>query len=270
MKNCSTLRLCLASCLFVILSGAAFAAELHPIVEVQTGYFFGASSGGKWIKADAAVKQIAAARSYRLFSLTDAAGDAKGTKPKSIDEPCPDVYSVELAPKTEKATIALAAPWNALPRKARLQDTTQEIYVNAAREFLRSRGIKQPLVRIKRLLRVDLEGDGEEEVLLEATHYAGHDEEVPTGARAGDYSFVMLRRVVNGNVRTSLVAGEFYPKATTFSAPNYYEIAAVLDLNGDGKLEVVVHSAYYEGGATSIYEWTAEKMKAVLSVECGV
>ena len=29
----------------------AIAAELHPIVEVQAGYFFGTVSGGKWLKA---------------------------------------------------------------------------------------------------------------------------------------------------------------------------------------------------------------------------
>jgi hypothetical protein len=29
----------------------AIVAELHPIVEVQTGYFFGTVSGGKWLKA---------------------------------------------------------------------------------------------------------------------------------------------------------------------------------------------------------------------------
>jgi hypothetical protein len=32
------------------------ADELHPIVEVQGGYFFGAVSDGKWIKAAEAAK----------------------------------------------------------------------------------------------------------------------------------------------------------------------------------------------------------------------
>jgi hypothetical protein len=34
----------------------AIAAELHPIVEVQTGYFFGTVSGGKWLKAAESAK----------------------------------------------------------------------------------------------------------------------------------------------------------------------------------------------------------------------
>jgi hypothetical protein len=34
------------------------AAELRPIVEVESGYFFGASADGKWIKAEQAAKSV--------------------------------------------------------------------------------------------------------------------------------------------------------------------------------------------------------------------
>jgi len=79
----------------------------------------------------------------------------------------------------------------------------------------------------------------------------------------------MLRRVVAGKVQTQLVAGEVYPKPDESVAPNVYKTAAVLDLNGDGKLEVIVHSFYYEGGQTTIYRCDPERIKAALSVECG-
>jgi hypothetical protein len=48
-----------------------------------------------------------------------------------------------------------------------------------------------------------------------------------------------------------------------------YNLAAVLDLNGDGKLELILHSFYYEGGETTIYRCEADEIAAVLSVECG-
>ena len=48
-----------------------------------------------------------------------------------------------------------------------------------------------------------------------------------------------------------------------------HSCTAVLDLNGDGKLEVIVHSFYYEGGQTTIYRCELDKIEAVLSVECG-
>jgi hypothetical protein len=40
----------------LLICAAAAAAELHPIVEVQIGYFFGAVSGGKWLKAAESAK----------------------------------------------------------------------------------------------------------------------------------------------------------------------------------------------------------------------
>jgi hypothetical protein len=70
-------------------------------------------------------------------------------------------------------------------------------------------------------------------------------------------------------VQTELVAGEVYAKDES-TTPNVYEVPAVLDLNGDGKLEVIVHSQYYEGSATTIYDCSGGKCKAALSVECGL
>ena len=80
----------------------------------------------------------------------------------------------------------------------------------------------------------------------------------------------MLRRLIDRNVQTKLVTGEVYAKPDEPVAPNVYKLAAVLDLNGDGKLEVIVHSFYYEGGQTTIYRCQPDKIEEVLSVECGV
>jgi len=49
----------------------ALAAELHPIVEVESGYFFGATTGGKWIKAAPAGKSVTSGTTYRIYSLTE-------------------------------------------------------------------------------------------------------------------------------------------------------------------------------------------------------
>lgn len=249
----------------------AFAAELHPIVEVDFGYFFGATSDGKWIKAAEAAKSIKEGTVYRVYGLTKELGEAKGTKPAAMEDVCPDNLSMALEPKIEKGAIALAAPWNALPRKPLVADPTQEVYVNAVRDFLKDRGIKDPKVKIKKILRIDLDGDGEEEVLISATNYLqAEEEEMPIGSPPGSYSIVLLRRVIAGKVKTQLIAGETHADQKHLNAPNYYDVLAILDLNGDGKLEIVVHSAYYEGGATMIYECQRDKIVKVLSVACGV
>jgi hypothetical protein len=176
---------------------------------------------------------------------------------------------VPFSSQPKEGAIALSAPWNALPRKPQIADPTQQLYVDTVRAFLKDRSISEPKVKITRILRVDLEGDGEEEVLINATNYFTEDSDVPMDTpQPGSHSIVLLRRVVAGKVVTEFVAGQVFP--TDQDTPNVYEIPAVLDLNGDGKLEVIVHSQYYEGSATTIYDCSGGKCKDVLSVFCGV
>ncbi|HJY52524.1 MAG TPA: hypothetical protein VKD89_00760 [Candidatus Udaeobacter sp.] len=96
-------------------AGTVSAADLHPIIEIETGYFFGASENEKWVKADQAAKSVGNKTTYQVYSLTQQVAQITAGKPKSVDEPCPDILMVSLLSKPKDGVIGLAAPWNALP-----------------------------------------------------------------------------------------------------------------------------------------------------------
>ncbi len=267
-------RLHLIPSFSLVLCTAALAGDLHPIVEVQSGYLLGASTEGKWLKADETAKSIADETTYHVYGLTEALGAAKAAKPEPTDGPCEETLAVSLSPKPEKGVIAIAALWNALPRKPRVADPTQKVYLDAVRDFLKTKGIEQPKAKIESILRIDLDGDGEEEVLISATNYFTKNGSVPMRSLAGSYSMVLLRRVVSGKVKTELIEGEFYKKPYSgddgsFDAPNAYKVIATLDLNGDDRMEVIVAASYYEGEKITIYRCDPKKVEALLSVACG-
>ena len=248
----------------------AFGGAINVIVDLKNEYILGAAGNGKWLDSAHAAALLKSGTSMRVYALDRELGKTTATgKPESMSEPCPDTQTVKLSPEQKEGAIALTAMWNALPRKPRSSDVTQPVYVEAVREFLKGHGLANPKIKISQILRIDLDGDGEEEVLISATNYGTTDNRIPSTSPADTYSVVLLRRVVGAKLKTQLVVGELYPKKKEFSAPNAYRVLSVLDLDGDGKMEVIVDSTYYEGGATAIYRCTPSKIEELLSTGCG-
>jgi hypothetical protein len=257
------------------------AAPVFPIVAFNdffgdskpTGYLLGGSAGGQWVKPEAAAGLIPGGESYRLYTLNGEAGNSVGGKPAKGEEgPCSDTLYVTLTPfpAGRGSLVAVAGPWNAMPRRPIIASLEAQSYKDAAAGILKSKGIANPNVNLTQVIRVDLDGDGEEEVLVSATNYARftHGGLTPD-ARAGDYSLVFLRRVVQGKVVTRIITGEYYPRAKKFTGPAEHRIIGVLDLNGDGRLEVVLSGRYYEGDWVEAYRIEGAKITKLFNMGCG-
>ncbi len=253
---------------FAVQNVHAASDDLPAIVHPETEYLIGAHADGKWLNSQQTARRFTPGTTFRLFSFTNEVGRARGGKATSA-ELCPETYVTELSEKPKQAVIGIAASWNPMPRKPRDASTTQPVYIEALREFLASRGLAGAQVKITRIVRVDLDGDGEEEVLISATNYNGNTEGRTLDAASNNYSFVLLRRLVGDKVNTQLVDGDFYPKAKESVAPNHYRILSVLDVDGDGKLEVLLQTAHYEGGGVTIYTMQGGKPKDVLTTGWG-
>jgi len=166
------------------------------------------------------------------------------------------------------APIAVAGVTDPRPRAVEVLDPASPVYREAAVGVLAGLGITDADPGIGQVVRGDLDGDGAAEVLVVAERLADPDGLL---ASEGDYSVAFLRRVVGGAVETTVVASsvpEVAPLATPFIEA--YRVAALADLNGDGRMEVVVNGRYYEGSSAVVYELRPDGTLAeVLSAGCG-
>jgi hypothetical protein len=220
----------------------------------------------RWTSGDPAPS----AREYQLVGLfgppTTVTGNPVVAGCGAIDRPTVDV-GIDRAADASQAGIAVAGAGIVEPRPVEILDPAAEVYRQAAAEVAESLGIVQPDPRVAQVVRADLEGDGSAEVLVMAEQLI---EPSSSMASPGDWSVAFVRRVVGGTVQTSVVESH---TTTEHDAPflSLYRVGAVADLNGDGRLEVVVNQRYYEGSSTSVYEYgTDGTLREVLSAGCGV
>jgi len=237
-----------------------------------TCYLLGGWSKDGWLKDKAAASLLWGGEKYRFYSLNKEVGTGVGNPPHPFgekDDPCHEtlVVSFGAAPEGREGLVAVGGSFNALPRVPRLLSAEQQVYKDAAAAILKQKGIARPHIHLTQVIRVDLEGDGAEEVLVSATHYA---KGLSASASPGDYSLVFLRRVVGGMVVTNLIEGDFFPKRVEFGAPGEHRVGAVLDLNGDGVMEIVLFGRYYEGEWATAYRVEGDKVIKIFSTGCGV
>jgi hypothetical protein len=246
------------------------AGAFHPIVDVDLGLLVGGVAEGKWLDDERAAKLLRGGESYHIYSFNKPLGLATGGKPTPAELPHEGLQTVPLIKAPKGGVIALGAEWNASPRRTRLTSTDQPVYIKAVAEFLEARGLKEPKVNITQIVRVDLDGDGEEDVLISGTNYFSKEGRLSRTIPAGSYSFVLLRRTVRNSVQTQLIEGEFHPKTKAEAYPGRYKISAVLDLDGDGKMEVVVSGDYFEGDSISVWSCARAKPEKLLEVAGGL
>lgn len=249
-------------------SGVAGTWATAPLIVAAWGAV-GWWGGSGWVGSFDSLP-VAGGEDYQVVSVSNS-GLVSGGPPVEVCEPLQNL-GVELSQPEllgafpEPIGVAVSAPWVVRPHvfESFVDDGT---HAGHARDLLSSRGLAVPSPVIRQLYRVDLEGDGVNEILVVAEDIAGLTWETT----AGDYSIVFLRKVVDGEVQTAILGASVHPTATDDDIPYSLSIGGVGDLNGDGKMEIVVSGLYYEGAWVEVWEWVDDDIGAAmqLSLGCG-
>ena len=256
---------------FFTLLRIAEAQTIVPIVELHNRGLLGGVQDGKWIAPTKFSSKLKAESEFVLVGFKGVEeGGVSLAKKGEVEDVCQDFVRFEFELKQDTGVgIGTAAKWNPVPRMPKPIDKNNATYKTAVANFLKKKGIARPNVKITEAFRIDLEGDGTEEVVIAATYYKGG---LTSAAKVGDYSVILLRKAVGKTVTDHMLKGDFVRKNVEFGAPNEYHISAIADLNGDGKMEIVYYGFYYEGDSSGAFEMRNGKPVNIKEFEvgCGV
>lgn len=241
--------------------------EVFAIIDGWTGFLVGGSKNYAWLNADMTAPYLLGGEEYRFFTdnTMSNSGSAIGNLAQPVEDgPCYSNYTVELTPELGSG-IKLSGNWDVFPRtRTRLEPN--EVYGDVIETYLIEQNVADPEVEIYYIYKIDLEGDGIDEVLITAIHMTSRGVLPPV--TVGDYSIIVMRKLIDGDVVTIPLVSDIYFESNEFAYPTVYTIDEFYDLNGDGRLEVVVRGNRWEGRSVSVFDIDGANASRVLGVSC--
>lgn len=247
---------------------AATAGPLIPLVDLEGGWLLGGTRDGRWIAAFDTAALAQASQAYTAYLPNGTVSAVTGSAPGAFGVPCDNTVSVAFSPNLNTG-IAVGAGLNARPRPISPGDRDEPLILDKLGTLLEANGITQTEIQLSQVLVADLDGDGRDEWVVSATRMQVNDAGFPTpDAAAGDYSVILLLRDLESTPQ--VLIEQYHPQASVFTAPEVFTIMDLLDLNGDGTLEIIMLARYYEGAFSAILANQNGEYREVLAAGCGV
>lgn len=218
-----------------------------------------------WLVPDVSVSRFAGEVTYSLHSFTQEYRYFVWGKAPEFSQTCKTYFVNTDAMLDEPGFVGVVDGWNVTKRPVTELSADGEFYQQVVSDWLSAEGVAAPQVDSVQVYRVDIEGDGTDEVFISATHL---DESQHT-TKAGDYSIILMRQVAGNDAVTKLVVGDVYrSQELEITYPRTYSLANFIDLNQDGPLEVVVDIQQWEGFGARVFQIDGEDVIQTLGAEC--
>lgn len=121
-------------------------------------------------------------------------------------------------------------------------------------------------IDIGAVLRVDLDGDGTEEMVIAASHPGLKDSDMYE-PKEGMFSCVLIYGLSGSETKTHVIASQVIGGEIDFMEK--FELKSVADFDGDGKYEVVTGTEYYEGRGAVVSGFEKGKVVEKLAFGAG-
>ncbi len=176
----------------------------------------------------------------------------------------------------ENALLMISANINPLPASIISGEPASEADISAVKKELSAFGISGSPANITGVADCDLDGDGTIDRIIiantprDSNGYPVVTEQEKKSGKAGAYSIALVK--IGGEYST--VSSHFVKYAGDIDINNMatasidyssrFELFGVFDLNGDGKLEIVLQKVFWEGGNFSVSSLEGEDYSEVL------
>ncbi len=216
------------------------------------------------------------------FTIIGINGNNSVTQVSAIGPICDPVGALGLITSPEipsewggDSPIAVKADWDLQPHGPPTPGNPAPLYFDAVREFFADRGVEVGQIEITQWFKLDLEGDGVDEVVLSAKSKGLNPSQESISYPA--VSVVLLRRVIDEEAKTWFLSHSIFTEADGANLggekPDIqtFRVSSFADLNGDGRVEIIINDQSFEGAGTTVWEYINDTVgpRAVLDGGCG-
>lgn len=145
--------------------------------------------------------------------------------------------------------------------------TESAVYRKVVRDFLDEAGLKGAKVRLSKVVRADIDGDGTDEVIIEASSRGDLDRVSSMDTGKDDYSLVLLRHVAKGGAKGAALEFISGRRGDTLELK---QLRGLADLDGDGRMEIVTTGKGYEWNNARLWSFQRGRPRKLLENGEGV